>query len=1113
MATERKQQPTKRSLSLTQVGLALGIGIIVIGMSGLDFYEQIRMKTYDQRLVARNLLFGPPPQLPSIATIDVDDRSVEIEGRFEDWDRTYHARVIDIVDALGANQVGIDFLLPEASAAKIDEATVQRSAVRTREDVLALFQNPDHALADVARRWNNVYFAQYLTEAPSYAEAQKEMAQRTPEQERRFRMEEKFSLPITAEFQKNFYAGTELWPPIDTLLATAKGVGQVQPIPDKDGIVRSNRALYVYDGRIFPMLSLTMACDYLDVPFRNIQVRPREIVLPNARVPGQSQRRDIHIPINDRGSILINWVGDFRSSFRHYPYASVLAFWENYQRDRLAAAAKEEFTRDPALSETLLMSFLSDMQEMNAFTIRLMLHQAGLPAVDMYAAIRDIAVATRFDAAIRRDQPFAEAMAQGVGRSLPDPGHWERLYDDMRLNWRLARLFEKHPGATLAEAATALGMSAPTIAPAYARLAALTAPGTGIIPPRQYPLLFLDAPAGDSAATATLNGKLGVTIKQFLRANAGEVDTVLAGISSADPANQLALSETAVRLIARSAGFPEQDYGGVIADVVRAAAFEPLIAEDKPLEEIIPEVFGGITLDQFPEDFQQAFRDDYAHLKQNLTIEKLLNAHPDLEIDAAAESLGVRASEIESGYHILRYLRATHGNIPSSAHPLVFYTLIVDGKPVFPSDFKDAVLFYGITATGGHDRNPTPFEPRYPMVGMHLNLFNQIITGNCLYQVPKWVNWLIIVALAMFMGLALPLLSPAAGGAVAVGTIVVYTAVNVVLFSKASLWMELLGPVVVIVLSYVVITVRNYIAGEKEKKFIKSAFSAYLAPEVVEQVANDPSSLRLGGEPVSITAFFSDVKSFSTIAEALPPTELVEFLNEYLTEMCDIAFRHQGTVDKFIGDAIVAFFGAPVRFDDHATRACLCAIEMQRRLAELRVGWRSQNRHEIFQRIGLNSGEMVVGNMGSRTRFNYTMMGDNVNLAARLESGAKQFGVYTMISQFTYEAAKDAIEVRELDKIVVVGRKEPVTIYELLSEKDNLAPEKQQVASLYQDGLAYYRDQRWAEAIGRFRQAGQIEDGHPDATSLIMLQRCEAILRGEVKIPADWNGVWEMTSK
>jgi adenylate cyclase len=364
------------------------------------------------------------------------------------------------------------------------------------------------------------------------------------------------------------------------------------------------------------------------------------------------------------------------------------------------------------------------------------------------------------------------------------------------------------------------------------------------------------------------------------------------------------------------------------------------------------------------------------------------------------------------------------------------------------------------------------------------------------------------------MGLIIPKMSPAIGGVVMATTAVTYAVASLLIFAEMGWWFDTIGPMGVVVFGYLGITVRNYIVEEKEKKFIKGAFASYLAPEVVDQIADNPEGLKLGGEPVEITAFFSDLQKFSAISQDLTATQLVELLNEYLTEMCDIIIKYDGTVDKFEGDAIVAFFGAPIRYDDNAIRGCLASIEMQHKLAELRPKYYEVWGHNLLQRIGLNTGECVVGNMGSKSRFDYTMMGDNVNLAARLEESAKQYGIYLQISEATFRPAVDYVEARELDKTIVMGRSEPVPVYELLDKKGDLDPTMAKVRDHYQDGLYIYREQRWADAIEKFKLAIEAS-GEGDNPSNTMIGRCESLLDGsaDVEFPKDWDGAWTLTSK
>jgi adenylate cyclase len=272
---------------------------------------------------------------------------------------------------------------------------------------------------------------------------------------------------------------------------------------------------------------------------------------------------------------------------------------------------------------------------------------------------------------------------------------------------------------------------------------------------------------------------------------------------------------------------------------------------------------------------------------------------------------------------------------------------------------------------------------------------------------------------------------------------------------------------------------------------------------------DDPSMLNLGGERKELTAFFSDIQGFSTISESMEADELVHFLNEYLTEMCDIILKYDGTIDKFEGDAIIAFFGAPIYFEDHAVRACLCAVDIQERMKELRKKWTEEGRHEIHMRIGLNTGDMVVGNMGSADRMDYTMMGDSVNLAARLEEAGKQYRIYTMISEFTYEEAKEHIEVRELDITRVVGKEKPVKVYEILGRKGQVSPEKMKVVELFQEGLELYKNRYWMDAVVKFMAAIEL-DPH-DGPSHVFMARCEEY--NENPPSAGWDGVYTMTKK
>jgi adenylate cyclase len=311
------------------------------------------------------------------------------------------------------------------------------------------------------------------------------------------------------------------------------------------------------------------------------------------------------------------------------------------------------------------------------------------------------------------------------------------------------------------------------------------------------------------------------------------------------------------------------------------------------------------------------------------------------------------------------------------------------------------------------------------------------------------------------------------------------------------------------ILSFVTINMRYYLKEMGQKTMIKGAFGQYLSPKVVEILVNDPSKLSLGGEHREMTAFFSDVAGFSSISEKLTPTELVHLLNEYLTAMCDIIATYDGTVDKFEGDAIIAFWGAPLTQEDHAVLCCHAAIDMDKHMISMREKLKEEGRPNMTVRMGINSGPMVVGNMGSATRMDYTIMGDAVNLAARLEGANKFYTSGTMISDATYALAKDHIEARELDTVRVVGKKEPITIYQLMDKKDQVTGERAEMLEHYYRGTAAYKARQYSEAIPHFEKAlGVIED---DGPALTFLERCKEY--NENPPAADWDGVYNFTSK
>jgi adenylate cyclase len=436
---------------------------------------------------------------------------------------------------------------------------------------------------------------------------------------------------------------------------------------------------------------------------------------------------------------------------------------------------------------------------------------------------------------------------------------------------------------------------------------------------------------------------------------------------------------------------------------------------------------------------------------------------------------------------------------------------VLDGK-IGKKELENKIILVGGTAAGTYDFKTSPYGPLYPGVEVHANIIENMVQQDFIVRPATWLHLLdfgIILVSGFLLGLiSIYFKAYAMAGMLLLG-VFGYLGVDLYLFTQKGLWVNTVYPVFSQIFVYSGITVFKFGFEEREKRFIRGAFSQYLAPAVVNQLMDNPNLLKLGGERKELTAFFSDVAGFSTISENLEPEELVELLNHYLTEMTDIIMKYEGTVDKFEGDAIIAFFGAPIPHEDHARRTCLVALEMQDRLAELREGWKKEGKHELFMRIGINTGAMVVGNMGSKSRMDYTMMGDSVNLAARLEGVNKQYRTYTMISQFTYEQVKEDVEVRELDLIRVVGKNEPVRIFEVLAKKGELNEEFQEILPIFNEGLDHYRNRRWEEGIQCFEKV--LAKNEEDGPSLTYFERC---INFQAQPPAeDWDGVFGMTTK
>lgn len=363
---------------------------------------------------------------------------------------------------------------------------------------------------------------------------------------------------------------------------------------------------------------------------------------------------------------------------------------------------------------------------------------------------------------------------------------------------------------------------------------------------------------------------------------------------------------------------------------------------------------------------------------------------------------------------------------------------VLTGK-VPPEAVRDRIVFVGATAAGTYDLRVTPTSPIMPGVEKHANVAANILTGRFLRR-PDWVE-LVEVAGILFFPLALAWLLPRLRPAVSVGAVVVVWAAlfgAVHLAFLGGLWLPVVYPTLALGLTFLGITVYRLLTEERQRLWTKRAFQQFVSPEVVEQLMENPAALQFGGEIRNLTVLFSDIRDFTGYTERHPPQEVVQMLHEYLTRMVDQVMAQQGTLDKFIGDAVMAIFGAPVAMPDHAERACRAALGMIRELEVLQARWATEGREPFHIGIGINTGDMVVGNLGSEQFFDYTVVGDGVNVGARLESLNKEYQTSTkiIISEETYLAARDVLDVRRLGEVTVKGKTRPIVAYELRGIRD-----------------------------------------------------------------------------
>ena len=501
------------------------------------------------------------------------------------------------------------------------------------------------------------------------------------------------------------------------------------------------------------------------------------------------------------------------------------------------------------------------------------------------------------------------------------------------------------------------------------------------------------------------------------------------------------------------------------------------------------------------------------------------------ELFAARQQFFTDCKELLDSYYQDEILDVLSVAFEDDASSLTYYTnwvsevfsAFADNLNLYNEYFTDMKSVYdgafcivGHTASASTDLGTTPFENNYANIGTHANVYNTIMTKSFITPIPNWVGILLASLLLFFTTLF-------AGNKKAfwfnvsniVSTIII-AVIGVLPMIFYNYYIQMVVPIAIMLFGYIGTTILRFVNSEKDKTFLRHAFSTFLSEDVVDVLVKNPKLLKLGGEERNVTAIFTDIKGFSTFSEKVTPTQLVSFLNKYLTLLSDIILENRGTIDKYEGDAIIAFFGAPISSDEHAWQACISAVRMKQAEKEFNKEMLAAGLipSEINTRIGINTGNMVVGNMGTDQKMNYTMMGNNVNLAARLEGVNKVYKSWILISEATWNEAnagnhKDILLARRLDKVRVVGISTPVQLYNILGVKAELPKEALESVKLFQDGMELYYQKDFVNAAKLFVAAQKL---YPeDETPSVFVDRCKQFHKSGV--PENWDGVVNLTSK
>lgn len=431
--------------------------------------------------------------------------------------------------------------------------------------------------------------------------------------------------------------------------------------------------------------------------------------------------------------------------------------------------------------------------------------------------------------------------------------------------------------------------------------------------------------------------------------------------------------------------------------------------------------------------------------------------------------------------------------------------------PLQKGMFKDKIVLISASAAGLSDQRSTPFSPVTPGIEIHANIIDNILSNKFLRPLDSFYERTYILFIALSIAVIICLAGPYTGLIVVLAALSSVAGIHWKLF-ESGIVLPIVSPIVVMTATYLGTLLLKYVLEHKEKNYIRIAFGHYIAPAVLEDILKSPEKLKLGGEKRFMTVLFSDVEGFTTLSEQMQPEEVSSLLNEYLSSMAQCIIRTNGTLDKFIGDAVMAIWNAPVEQKDHAGLACETALLMIKELGLLKKKWKDEKRPVLNVRIGINTGEMIVGNMGSKQIFDYTVLGPEVNAAARLEPLNRDFGTQIIVSQITRKSAEELhperFVFRRLARVVLKGRSEPVEVYELIGFRDEMDRARLKIIERFEKGLELFIDSKFTDAKRHFQELLEIDldDGPAKAYKNL----CEQY---EKNPSSDFSGIYFQKTK